>query len=83
MRRDRLGPVAHVSNEVHMDRLIRERECKEITGLCRTTRWRLERLGTFPRRRKISENAVGWLASELEEWLGNRRQVTGAEAAAE
>ena len=64
-----------------MDRMIRERECKEVTGLSRTTRWRLERKGDFPKRRKISENAVGWLQSELADWLSARSEVAGSDAA--
>lgn len=64
-----------------MDRIIRERECREVTGLSRTTRRRAERAGGFPKRRKISENTVGWLESELAEWLANRTHVAGSDAA--
>lgn len=52
-----------------MKRFIRETECQEITGLGRTSRWRLEKEGKFPKRYKISKKAVGWLLSELEEWM--------------
>ncbi len=55
--------------EVPPDRFIREPECRRLTGLSRTTRWRLERVGQFPRRRNISPNAVGWLASEIQSWI--------------
>ena len=58
------------------DRFVREPECKKITGLSRTTRWRLERVGAFPKRRRISENAVGWLESELQKWLENKANST-------
>ncbi len=54
------------------DRFIRERECREISGLSRTTRWRQERKGQFPQRRKLSDNAVGWLFSELMAWVNER-----------
>ena len=54
------------------DRFVREPECREITGLSRSTRWRLERAGKFPRRRQISEGATGWLMSELAAWLAER-----------
>jgi prophage regulatory protein len=56
----------------NLDRFVREKECGQITGLSRPTRWRLERDGKFPKRRRISPNAIGWLASELEEWLRSR-----------
>ena len=52
-----------------IDRFVREPECRQLTGLSRTTRWRLEREGLFPRRRKLSRNAVGWRHSELLDWL--------------
>ena len=46
--------------------------------MSRTTRWRLERTGRFPRKRKLSDNAVGWLASEIEAWVAERVQATAA-----
>jgi prophage regulatory protein len=63
------------------DRIIRERECLQLTGLSRTTRWRLERHGQFPRRRHISPNGVGWLLSEIEAWQSSRSSAQGREAA--
>ena len=51
------------------DRFLREREIRSMTGLSRTTRWRLERVGQFPRRRQISPGAVGWLESEVLAWM--------------
>lgn len=38
------------------------------TGLSRSTIWRLERQGLFPRRRHISHRAVAWSADEVESW---------------
>ncbi|MCP3701360.1 MAG: AlpA family phage regulatory protein, partial [Alteromonas sp.] len=37
---------------------------------------RLEREGKFPARRKIAEKAMGWLASDIEEWMQNLPKVT-------
>jgi prophage regulatory protein len=54
------------------DRIIREPEVREISGLSRTTRWRLEREGKFPARRKLSDNAIGWLESEIRDWVATR-----------
>jgi prophage regulatory protein len=54
------------------DRFIREGECLRISGLSRTTRWRLERQGTFPPRRQLSNNAVGWSLVEVLEWKASR-----------
>ena len=57
------------------DRFLREPEVARVTGLSRTTRWRMERRGEFPRRRTISRNAVAWLASEIEAWMADRTEV--------
>jgi len=51
-----------------IDRIIREEECKLITGLSRSTRWRMEQKGRFPLRCQISPGCVGWKASELKKW---------------
>lgn len=54
---------------------LREPQLRELTKLSRSTRWRLERNGMFPKRRRLSSQAVGWLASEVEEWLLTRNEV--------
>jgi prophage regulatory protein len=57
---------------VTADRIIREPECKQRTGLSRSTRWRLERVDKFPRRRRLSEGCSGWLESEIAAWIAAR-----------
>lgn len=64
------------------DRFMREPEVAQVTGLSRTTRWRLERAGKFPRRRRISANAVAWLQSEVEAWIAEKTDGVGDVAAA-
>lgn len=63
------------------DRTIREPECRQITGLCRTTRYLMEREGRFPARRKLGGRAVGWLLSEIKAWQLNQPKVTTDKAA--
>ena len=53
------------------DRIIREVECKQITGISRVSRWRMEQRGDFPRRLQLSEQSVGWRLSEVNEWLSS------------
>jgi prophage regulatory protein len=53
-------------------RFLRDREIRSLTGLSKTTIWRLERTGRFPRRRKLAARAAGWVASEVESWLQQR-----------
>lgn len=53
-----------------MDRFLREPEVQNITGLSRTTRWRLTREGQFPKAYKIGGgNAVAWRESEIQDWM--------------
>lgn len=56
------------TNQQHIERTIREPECRQITGLCRTTRYMMEKTGAFPARRKLGGRAVGWLLSEVIAW---------------
>ena len=56
-------------------KFLREAQVAALTGLSKTTRWRLERLGAFPKRRQLSMKAVGWLASEIEDWALLRATV--------
>lgn len=53
-------------------RLIRLNAVRDRTGLSRSTIWRLERRGDFPKHRRISLNAVGWLEAEVDEWVISR-----------
>lgn len=53
-------------------RFIRLKAVRDRTGLSRSTIWRLERRGEFPRHRRISVNAVGWIESEVDEWVLSR-----------
>ena len=52
------------------ERILTEGEVQRIAGNpSHSTLWRWQRIGVFPRRRKIGPNRVGWLASEVEAWL--------------
>jgi prophage regulatory protein len=57
------------------DRFVREVEREEITGLSRTTWWRMERYNLAPKRRRLGRNSVGWLLSELTEWMQSRERA--------
>ena len=57
------------------ERIILEKERKQMTGISRTTAWRMEQKGEFPKRRQVSDGLVGWLESEINEWISSR-QVT-------
>jgi prophage regulatory protein len=49
--------------------VLRPKEVIKEYGLSRTTIWRKERDGTFPKRVRLGSRAVGYLRSDLEAWL--------------
>lgn len=51
------------------DRYLSWPTVRHITGLSRTTVWRLQRAGTFPRAAHISPGRVAWRESEVTAWL--------------
>ena len=59
-------------------RLLRFSAVRARTGLSRSTIWRLEQQGLFPRRRRISTRAVAWPADEVESWTQGTTAGTDA-----
>lgn len=59
------------------DRLLDIEEVKFRTTLSRSRIHVLECEGRFPRRRQISGNKVGWLASEIATWIAGRPRAGG------
>ena len=55
------------------DRLLRRRQVEEITGLSRSSIYRLMQEGEFPRPVRVGPGAVRWKASDLAAWLESRR----------
>lgn len=53
------------------NKILRFQEVTELTGLSRSTIWRKERLGLFPKRKQLGLNSVGWLESDIQQWLEN------------
>lgn len=51
--------------------IIRVRDVIRRTGLGRTTIYRLEQKGEFPKRIKLTEGgyAVGWIEAEVDAWI--------------
>lgn len=55
-----------------LNRFLRRPEVERTTGLGRSTIYKKMEDGTFPKTVPISGGAVGWLASEIEEWMAAR-----------
>jgi prophage regulatory protein len=52
--------------------VLREPKTKEITGLSKSTRHRLMKLGLFPLKVRLGPRASGWIAAEVIDWLAKR-----------
>jgi prophage regulatory protein len=59
--------------EKSYDKFIREDECRNITGLSRSTRYRMEQAGQFPKKYKVSIAARAYKLSEIEGWMSTRQ----------
>ncbi len=56
-------------------------QVQTLTGLSRSTIYRKEIGGTFPKRRRLGDNSVGWLTSEILDWIASTQQQQLAQPA--
>ncbi|MCB0321608.1 MAG: AlpA family phage regulatory protein [Bdellovibrionales bacterium] len=50
-------------------RILDRSEVIQLTGLSKGTIRRLESEGRFPNRRQLSPQRIGWLESDVQQWL--------------
>lgn len=62
--------------------VLRLPQVEMLIGMSRSSIYRLERLGRFPERVKISDRAVGWRRDQLERWLASRPTARSSTPAA-
>lgn len=56
----------------HGHSILRLTQVREITGLGRSTIYELIRRGEFPSSRQLGRRAVGWISSEIFQWVASR-----------
>lgn len=61
--------------------IYRERDLKALTSLSRKARQDAMTAGTFPRPIPLGPKARGWLVSEIEAWIEQRKAVRDADRA--
>ncbi|MFQ3247977.1 MAG: putative DNA-binding transcriptional regulator AlpA [Arenicella sp.] len=66
------GGVVPTPKSNNPDKIIRIKQVLEMTGLSRTTLWRMERKNEFPKRLPLTAGSVGWRYSEVEKWVQDR-----------
>lgn len=72
--------ATHPARCEELDRLLRRMEVQRITGLSRSSLYRLMASQNFPLAVQLSQNSVAWVASEVRAWIlerveGKRRQI--------
>ena len=58
-------------------RVLSKKAVLDRVPVSRTTLWRMERAGLFPRHIQISPNRVGWMELDVDAWLEERKQTNG------
>lgn len=59
-------------------RILRLKDVMTMTGLGRSTIYKLQQEGRFPRGIKLSERAVGWVTHEVEAYVQERLDARNA-----
>jgi len=59
-------------------RVLSQQAVLALIPLSRTTIWRMERAGDFPKRIQISANRIGWLEADVDAWVEERKQGHGS-----
>jgi len=57
-----------------MKKILRRRQVEDITGFSGRTIDRKEKAGDFPQRVQLGPNSIGWIESEVVEWIETRRR---------
>ena len=71
-----LEPSAKLLQRDPNERALRLRQVSQLTGLGRSMIYQMQAEGRFPQRIKLGERAVGWLESEVRDWLASRIETS-------
>lgn len=61
-------------------KVLRNFDLDEMVKISKSTRYRLMKKGEFPKPFLISDQAVGWLSTDIESWIESRK--SGSQKAA-
>ena len=60
---------------MNIERILRRDEVEKRCGIARSTIYYWIQQGEFPQSIKIGTRAVGWLESDITDWVSNRQRV--------
>jgi predicted DNA-binding transcriptional regulator AlpA len=55
-----------------INEIIRPRDLPKLTGLSRTTIWRLEKNGEFVQKIRLTKHSIGSRRADIERWIEDR-----------
>ncbi len=55
-----------------LNQLLRLPDVRQVTGLSKSSIYRLESEGAFPQRVRLSERATAWKSDEIAAWIESR-----------
>lgn len=61
-----------------MNKILRLRAAKDLTGLSRSSIYLMMRAGTFPKNIQLGARAVGWLEADIQAWIDSRITANNA-----
>lgn len=59
------------------NKILRLPDVTARTGLSRTAIYDLIGQGVFPRQRRLAPRTVGWLDTEIDDWIAGRPEMSG------
>ena len=65
---------------LQQESIIRRKQVQARTGLARSTIYLHIKNGTFPRPVPLGPRAVGWLESEISDWIAGRVRIARGDA---
>lgn len=60
-------------NENHKDKVARLKAVMDWTGLSRSTLYAMMKDGLFPQSFALGARSVGWLESDIQNWIASRK----------
>ena len=70
--------MTNSSNDILSDRLIGLADVVARTTLSKSTIFRHEKAGLFPKRRQISKHRIAWSENELQAWMNRITEIDTA-----
>lgn len=63
-----------------MNKIVRMKQAKDLTGLSRSSIYLKMNAGDFPKSMKLGERAMGWLLADIQAWIDSRVSSFRADA---